>query len=169
MSSTGRRRVLSGFQRADLNRAYYFDVKIQVGGRGTYWDSERLFFMYYQKLEHRWAISLQAQALFLGLTLLLSLRGGTTAWCLTSLMNFGVPTLDRSWPDTRSVSAADTASSCSQHDGHATPIAHWLCHVVFTLNQFGNCELPHLLFNRFVLGANFDVDFVTVSTDPLPG
>jgi len=40
-----------------LNARFRMDTTVQIGGRSTYWDPGKQFFMYYQSTERRWAIS----------------------------------------------------------------------------------------------------------------
>lgn len=41
----------------ELNATYLADATVQVGGRATYWSTNRESFMYYQSSEKRWAIN----------------------------------------------------------------------------------------------------------------
>lgn len=49
--------VAEGFLAHCLNTTYFVDLTLAIGGRSTYWDRSRLFFMYYQASDRRWALS----------------------------------------------------------------------------------------------------------------
>lgn len=49
--------VFSGFNTLELNTSFYLDPSLQIGGRATYWDRHRRYFMYYQAAQTRWAVS----------------------------------------------------------------------------------------------------------------
>mmetsp|Transcript_66829 Transcript_66829/g.104451 ORF Transcript_66829/g.104451 Transcript_66829/m.104451 type:complete len:630 (-) Transcript_66829:213-2102(-) len=67
--------ICEGFFTQALNTTFEVDRKLAVGGRSTYWDAQRKYFLYYQSSLKRWAISCRDAG---GEDLLLDAqRGGT--------------------------------------------------------------------------------------------
>jgi len=49
--------VFNGFNTTELNTHFFVDTSMHIGGRSTYWDRNRQYFMYYQAAQTRWAVS----------------------------------------------------------------------------------------------------------------
>jgi len=54
--------LMAGFRSPGLNGRFCIDTTVQIGGRSTYWDPGKQYFMYYQASERRWAVSFHDDA-----------------------------------------------------------------------------------------------------------